>query len=92
MKQFVVIVLFFMPLTFLVLSDNDLILHGEDRFWTDVYSKKDDSEVASSTSLVVATTTASTTPPMSHVKTPEHVKALYMSSWVAGTPSIRYRG
>ncbi len=91
MKQFVVIVLFFLPLTFLVLSDNDLILHGEDRFWTDVYSKNDDSELASSTSLVVVTTTASTTPPMSHVKTPEHVKALYMSSWVAGTPSIRSR-
>lgn len=24
-----------------------------------------------------------------HVTTPEHVKAVYMSSWVAGTPSIR---
>lgn len=26
-----------------------------------------------------------------HVETPEQVKALYMSSWVAGTPSIRSR-
>lgn len=34
----------------------------------------------------------STTPRVvTHVKTPEHVKAIYMSSWVAGTPSIRSR-
>lgn len=30
-------------------------------------------------------------PPITHIKTPEHVKALYMSSWVAGTPSLRER-
>lgn len=28
---------------------------------------------------------------VTHIKTPEHVKAIYMSSWVAGTPSIRSR-
>lgn len=28
---------------------------------------------------------------VTHVKTPEHVKAIYMSSWVAGSPSIRER-
>jgi hypothetical protein len=28
---------------------------------------------------------------VTHIKTPEHVKAIYMSSWVAGTPSIRER-
>ncbi len=27
--------------------------------------------------------------PVSHIDTPEHVKAVYMSSWVAGTPSVR---
>lgn len=32
-----------------------------------------------------------TAPAVTHIKTPEHVKALYMSSWVAGTPSIRSR-
>lgn len=26
---------------------------------------------------------------VTHVQTPEHVKAIYMSSWVAGTPSFR---
>lgn len=30
-------------------------------------------------------------PIITHIKTPEHVKALYMSSWVAGAPSIRSR-
>ncbi len=30
-------------------------------------------------------------PPVLHVKTPDAVKAIYMSSWVAGTPSIRER-
>ncbi len=30
-------------------------------------------------------------PPVIHVKTPDAVKAIYMSSWVAGTPSIRER-
>lgn len=38
----------------------------------------------SDTPLQGATTTLVT-----HVPTPEHVKALYMSSWVAGTPSLR---
>jgi hypothetical protein len=38
---------------------------------------------------VVATTSSSTPRVVTHIKTPEHVKAVYMSSWVAGTPSIR---
>jgi hypothetical protein len=28
-------------------------------------------------------------PPVLHIKTPEVVKGIYMSSWVAGTPSVR---
>lgn len=28
---------------------------------------------------------------VTHIKTPQHVKAMYMSSWVAGAPSIRQR-
>ena len=27
--------------------------------------------------------------PVSHIKTPDNVRAVYMSSWVAGTPSVR---
>ncbi len=30
-------------------------------------------------------------PPITHIKTPQEVKAIYMSSWVAGTPSIRQK-
>lgn len=37
------------------------------------------------------TDVASATPVVIHIKTPERVRALYMSSWVAGTPSIRKR-
>lgn len=33
--------------------------------------------------------TGTTTRIVTHIKTPEHVKSIYMSSWVAGTPSIR---
>lgn len=42
-----------------------------------------------SSSLEHATTTATTTKVVTHIQTPEHVKSIYMSSWVAGTPSIR---
>lgn len=45
-----------------------------------------------SSSLIVATSTASgAVRVVTHIKTPENVKSLYMSSWVAGTPSIRNR-
>jgi hypothetical protein len=43
-----------------------------------VSAKEPSKEDATSTQYVVT-----------HVKTPEHVKAIYMSSWVAGAPSIR---
>jgi hypothetical protein len=36
-------------------------------------------------------TTTSAVRIVTHIKTPEHVKAIYMSSWVASTPSIRAR-
>jgi hypothetical protein len=62
---------------------------------TDVYVKNATTTVdVSSTATSTATTTeqiASTTPTVTHIATPEHVKAIYMSSWVAGTPSVRTR-
>lgn len=50
--------------------------------------------VLASSTLVQATSslvTASTTKVkvVTHIKTPEHVKSIYMSSWVASAPSIR---
>ncbi len=57
----------------------------------EVYSQAVDLENA--LSIVSTSTTATTTQTkvISHVKAPEHVKAIYMSSWVAGTPSVRER-
>lgn len=48
------------------------------------------SEVASS-SLLIASSTQEVKKIITHVKTPQDVRAIYMSSWVAGTPSIRNR-
>lgn len=52
-------------------------------------------DVVASSSQVVATSSTeeatSTVRVVTHIKTPEHVKSIYMSSWVAGTPSIRAR-
>lgn len=39
----------------------------------------------------VASTTLMVPRIVTHIKTPKNVKAIYMSSWVAGTPSIRSR-
>lgn len=54
------------------------------------YSRAEDttatSTQAASSTAVVATSTERV---VTHIKTPEHVKSIYMSSWVAGTPSIR---
>lgn len=52
------------------------------------------SSLASSSALTMgmATTTASTTPPqfvVTHVKTPDQVKAVYMTSWAAGSSKFR---
>ncbi len=53
------------------------------------------SYVATSTPSIaqadVTTSAEDLTPPVVHVKIPDAVKAVYMSSWVAGTPSIRAR-
>ncbi len=61
---------------------------------------KNDTVVATSTNTDESTTngTSSSTilasssmPLVTHIQTPTHVRAVYMSSWVAGTPSIRSR-
>lgn len=43
--------------------------------------------VVKSNTVISSSTTTSRV--VTHIKTPEHVKSIYMSSWVAGTPSIR---
>lgn len=47
----------------------------------DIDNKTNLTSQASTTSIRVVT----------HIKTPENVRSIYMSSWVAGTPSIRSR-
>jgi hypothetical protein len=59
---------------------------------TDEYMVPSDNATTSpsnaSTTIIVATSTIKV---VTHVKTPTHVRSIYMSSWVAGTPSIRNR-
>lgn len=92
MKLFIVVGLVSSLFVYWVLGKNDTYVHVPLQLGKEVYIKD---IVASSTKGVVsnATTTASTTPAfvVTHVATPEHVKAIYMSSWVAGTPSVRNR-
>lgn len=91
MKQLIVVVLLLTPFIFLVTGGKNSVLQVGKKNSTEAYSnsKKDGMAVAqASTTLEVATTTA---PPITHIKTPESVKAIYMSSWVAGTPSVRTR-
>lgn len=44
---------------------------------------------ASTAEVTTVATTAVLPPPAAHIPTPEAVRAVYMTSWVAGTPSIR---
>lgn len=59
-------------------------------FGVDEYTQAE--EVVATSSLVTATSilqASSTVRVVTHIKTPENVKSLYMSSWIAGAPSIR---
>ena len=58
---------------------------------TATVSKAKAATVASPQEVKATTTLATTTPEIiiTHLKTPKEVKAVYMSSWAAGAPSIR---
>ena len=92
MKPLVVVVVFSSLLIYWI-TGGGFIPHGTST--ADVYIKDDTTtEVVSLSATSTATTTevtASTTPVVTHIATPIHVKAIYMSSWVAGTPSVRAR-
>lgn len=51
----------------------------------------DNGFVYSNDVVQLATTTPAPPPPPKHIETPESVRAIYMSSWVAATPSIRQK-
>lgn len=46
-------------------------------------------DTASSTDTQAITTETDTSQTVTHIPTPKNVKAIYMSSWVAGTPTFR---
>lgn len=48
-------------------------------------------EIKQATTTNATSTTIVEPPKITHVATPKNVRAIYMSSWVAGTPSIRAR-
>lgn len=90
MKPFFVVLVVLSLFIFWVAGEKDSTFHTGSRFGTEVYSQDDAIKTSSSTGDG-ATSSTSSVPLISHIKTPEHVKAVYMSSWVAGTPSIRKR-
>jgi hypothetical protein len=61
-------------------------------FKKEVYTKDQATtteKIIAASSTVTMESVASTTPLVTHIATPKQVKAIYMSSWVAGTPSVR---
>lgn len=92
MKHFFIILLLLSLFIFWLVGEKTTSFHVGSRLGTEMYSKNDVVLAAtSSEELRIATSTASTTPPVTHITTPQEVKAIYMSSWVAGTPSVRER-
>lgn len=92
MKLLASLFLVFVLTIFLIGDEKAGHFFSGEKFGREVYSKADD--ISSTSSLSVATTThvATTTLPLvTHIKTPEHVRAIYISSWVAGTPSFRQK-
>jgi hypothetical protein len=96
----VVVALAFGTLGFFWLADSGYqYLPFSKKLGTEIYAKDEQSfatsTASSTTSGVDGSSSASQAETISkvrvvtHIKTPEHVKAVYMSSWVAGTPSVR---
>lgn len=88
MKPFLVTSLVFSLFLYWLLGEGPSSLNPAFRLGTETYTKD---VVGTSSDVLLATTTETVPviPFVSHVTTPKHVKAIYMSSWVAGTPSIR---
>jgi hypothetical protein len=99
MKPFIVAAIVSSLFLFWIIGKGDTAPPQGGGLGTEVYIKDvkaTSTMVASGTvSLLTAsntsTTSTSTLVIVTHISTPEHVKAIYMSSWVAGTPSVRAR-
>ncbi len=88
MKQFTVILLVLSLFIFWVFGDKEHMFGSNAALGVDTYLK--DNTTSTSSTEGKATTTPFV-PAVLHVKTPPNVRAIYMSSWVAGTPSVRER-
>lgn len=88
MKQFFIVLLLLSLFIFWLVGDKNPSFKTGNHLGNETYSKNE-IDVAATSSVVATSTQASTTRIITHVRTPEHVKAIYISSWVAGTPSIR---
>lgn len=92
MKLLVVIAVISSLFLFVLLGKSDVILLQGKKLGTEIYSKDTKIIPIAASSKVIGTgISTSTAKVVSHISTPEHVKAIYMSSWVAGTPSVRAR-
>ncbi len=98
MKQFLVVLPFLSLFIFWVVGNKNDTFRPGSHFGKEVYSHAEGNVdpstggLGAGTTMTVASSSATVLPSKSvitHIKTPEHVKAIYMSSWVAGTPSIR---
>ena len=89
MKQLIIGLLFLSLFVFWLVGNKSSTFHVGAGLGKEVYIKKGITEATTTVAIVTATSTAFTTPVVTHVVTPQHVKAIYMSSWVAGTPSVR---
>lgn len=90
MKSLVVSLLVLSLVVFWVMEKSGTLPHAAMSLGAETYTK----EVATTAKEQASSTpglATSSVPVVTHINTPEHVKAIYMSSWVAGTPSVRAR-
>ncbi len=95
MKQFFIVLLLLSLGIYWLAGSKTSTFHFGTKLGVETYSKSETLAEEMVATTTPATTTVpiatSTTPVVTHIKTPAHVKAIYMSSWVAGTPSVRKR-
>lgn len=91
MKSLIVSLIILTLVVFWVTDSGDRTYFDVKKLGSEVYSKIEEGMASSTVSTSSIPSAASTTSVkvVTHVKTPKEVKAIYMSSWVAGTPSVR---
>jgi hypothetical protein len=91
MKQFIIVLLLLSFFIYWLANTKSSTFQVGTKLGQEVYTKDEPVVHAASSTITTATTTTATSTEtrITHIKTPEHVKAIYMSSWVAGTPSVR---